>query len=499
MPWNDAPPTKEELATLKPTKSWMDQPPTPVKLGQAPAADDSQMFQHFFGTTPKKMIGAGLEALPTVGTVGGGLIGMGGGPVGAMAGAGLGGAAGESLRQLGKEYLLGEEKLAPKAAVSQIGEEAGKGILQEAIGIPVGLGIKAATPLVEKMALKTGEALSGIPKKAIQVFKRDPKAVQDFFAANEGNLPVMADQVKKFANDAIYTKKAELNKILDASLEGSSAQVDIQPIKRALIDAQTHLDPKVPTDAKQIKQIEELITEITNASDNGTTIPIQTANRFNRSWQEKATQSYAKPGEIYSLGSDSARAAKKGAAEIRTQINAELPALAKANETHSQLHRIEDRMHQNLIGEGKPEATLLAAGSGANQRNENILKELSEITGKDIIGEAEKLSAARYFGNPSYLAEGPQTGAMIARKGLGGKIGAGVGALTGGLLTHTPAGTLTGGFLGKQAGEMFTSPAVLANTIKAINAGEKVSPEALRALRSTINRGLIQQYLEKEK
>jgi hypothetical protein len=442
------------------------------------------------------LVKASMEALPMAGSIAGAGLGLASPiPGGAIAGAGLGSALGESARQIGNKYLLDEKP----EGVSEIAKQgllgAGAEMGGQAVGKAVNKGIESITPALQK----GGEWLTGIPKKAIETYQKYRPEVEELFKKHEGNFATMADEARANTNNALFAKKAELNKIIDSSLKNSDAMVNVIPIQRALIDAQTHLDPLVPTDKKQIDQINDLLTQIKNGTQNGKEMPVQRANRFKASFQELASQSYAKPGEIYNLGSDAARAAKKAASEIRTQINQALPDLAEANNTHAKLHDLEDLMNSNLIAEGKPEAALLAAGSGANQRNAKVLKDLGKIIDHDALGEAEKISAARYFGDPS-LSPVDVTGKALERtskaKGIGAAIGSGLGFLSGGAI---PA--MAGGAIGREAGGYIASPLSLKGGIIAndlINQGANVLnrelPQITRPLTqggARIGRGLL--------
>jgi len=85
-------------------------------IGESPK--ESWLDKKVLGGTPRGYIKGGLNLLPTtgayVGGIGGGAAGVEAGPVGMLAGgtagAALGGAAGEHLKNLGEQYILGEDK-----------------------------------------------------------------------------------------------------------------------------------------------------------------------------------------------------------------------------------------------------------------------------------------------------------------------------------------------------------------------------------------------------
>ena len=198
---------------------------------------------------------------------------------------------------------------------------------------------------------------------------------------------------------------------------------------------------------------------------------VQDASDVKSFLQDKASSSYRNSGDIFALGKDSAEAAKSAAADARQLINKAAPEVAEANSTLAKLHEIEDKMNLNLIAVGKPEAALLAAGTGGNVRNVKYLQQLGELTGTNMLGEAEKLAAMRTFGKPPLLPM-DTTGKTLTRMAVGGG-----------------AGSLLGGPVGAAVGAGLSSPATLK---AAIDAG-LLGKEALKseAGRRIILRGLL--------
>jgi hypothetical protein len=133
-------------------------------------------------------------------------------------------------------------------------------------------------------------------------------------------------------------------------------------------------------------------------------------------------------------------------------------------------------MGKNLLTEGKTASPLIAAGSGANPANEKILKQLGQETGTDVLGEAQKLAAARTFGKPQLMPV-DSTGKAVGRMGLA----SGIGFVTGGV----PGAVIAGGL---------TSPAALKVAIKA---GQAAGSPTGQALASVASKAMIQSKLDK--
>lgn len=118
---------------------------------------------------PKESFGKGLvrgslEALPTAGALFGGAAGLTGGPLGAVGGAGLGAAAGESLRTLGKKYLLDEAPTRQELYTGPVIQGL-QGAAGEGAGQIIGKGIQAGTKgLAEFLATKTRPNVKDIAK-----------------------------------------------------------------------------------------------------------------------------------------------------------------------------------------------------------------------------------------------------------------------------------------------------------------------------------------------
>lgn len=192
------------------------------------------------------------------------------------------------------------------------------------------------------------------------------------------------------------------------------------------------------------------------------TVSAQDLNRIKNYLQGIADPAYMKTGQIFDESSAAQSAAKSGGRTARGLLNDMSPEVAASNAKLSRLHELEDLMNSNLIAEGKPEAALLGAGSGGNERNSKLLKELDELVGGTAASDAEKLAAMRTFGSPKLIAQdatGKAAGRMGLASGLGFLIGNAPGAVAAAALT-SPAGVkaaIDGGIL---TAKMLNSPQV---------------------------------------
>lgn len=177
----------------------------------------------------------------------------------------------------------------------------------------------------------------------------------------------------------------------------------------------------------------------------------QKLHDINKFLQSQASSAYGQSAVGFQVGDKAAQVAKGAAAIGRNILGDVVPEVSQANAGLSRLHSIEDVMNKNMLEEGKTPASLFAAGSGESSSNAKALKQLSAETGENIQGEAEKLAAARTFGNPS-LTPVDRTGKSLARMAISGGAGSLIGYKEGGI-----EGALMGGVIG----EGLSSPAAI--------------------------------------
>jgi hypothetical protein len=485
MAWNDSPPTADELKSISGSR-WDASPPTPDELkavGATLKKESSWQDIPLPGGTAGGYARGALKTLPTAGMLVGGALGLGGGPVGAVAGAGAGAALGKSAENLG-EGLLGDNvsrsDLYAGPALEGIrgaGGEAGGQLAGKALGAAAQLPVVQKTMSgIRNAAGKVGELLSGVPQKEIETYAKNADAVKDMAKASDSDTYEASKAVREKINSDIQATKDQLNTQISSALKGSDKQIPVQPIIDSLEKGKAGINPKLYPE--QIDQISELQSKVASLAKDGN-ISADEAHQVKQFLQSKADSAYQKTGQVFSLGSESAKVAKSGAATARSLVNEAEPAVASANNQLSELHDIEESMNSNMLRNDKSEAPLLGAGSGGNPRNADALERLGKFTGTDVAGEADKLAAMRTFGSPKLMAQGTTgkvVGHAIAGAGLGYLIDGQKGAVIGGLFS-SPAAlkvAIDSGLITKEA---LSNPGVMSMISKAAQnwGGSKLS------------------------
>jgi hypothetical protein len=160
--------------------------------------------------------------------------------------------------------------------------------------------------------------------------------------------------------------------------------------------------------------------------------------------QEEAKPSYLRGGNIYAKGDATQKAAKNAAKIARDKLNEISPEIRTANNLHTKLHRLEEALPKNILGEDKAGAGLVSAGAGSNKRLKGLIKRLDETAGTNLGEQAELLAGMQYFGKPS------MSNVLSTGKSLMGTV---VGA--------------AGGVPGAVAGAAISSPMAWKSAIKA--------------------------------
>jgi hypothetical protein len=442
-------------------------------------------------------IKAALGTLPTIGSIaggiGGGIAGAAGGPVGVgaggIAGAGLGQGAGEALRQAGESYFLGEEKDVGQAA-KDVAQNIGEGAAYQAVGGAVvkgagkGLGLvaktgpgKAAIETGKKALSKTGEALTGVPEKVLRTYAKYADEIKDLGKRASGDMQLAADEVKRNFMTQIQATRQSLNRAIEGGLtEYAEKSVDSKPVLSALDKVKSRIDADLQPEMRA--EIDDIAGIISRKIKPDGSMSLPDANAVKQFLQDAAAPSYSKGGQIFQRGKQSQQAAKAAAAEVRGLINKEAPKIRQANESLAKLHRIEDSMNKNLLAEGKPASALVAAGSGGNLKNAMEIQQLGQLTGTNMLGEAEKLAALQYLGNPQYLPI-DTTGKSALRTAIGTGIGGAI-----------------GGFPGAAVGGALTSPLMAKTLIDAgrlgVKGARKAAPVVVPVAEQAVGRGLLQ-------
>lgn len=497
MDWDDAAPSKDELASTS-HHAWDAAPPSKEELGvREPSKPGSWLDTKIPGGTPRGYIQGALDTLPTVGMVGGaaaaGTAGFalpvpGGAAAGAVVGAGLGDAAGESLKNLGEKYILGQDKTR-----SDIYGKPAKGFVEgtenEMTGQSLGASgsMIAATKPVKYVAEKAGDfgkwfakQVSNIPKSDLEQYLKDPAKVMSLYKEFGGDEAEMADKVRASINEKVQATKANLNSQISESLKNRAGEsVDAKTIVEKLENSKKGINSKLYPE--QIQEVDGLIKKVNAVTDDGK-ISLNDAHDLKQYLQKQAESTYEKDGQMFSRGEHSAKSAKGGAAEVRSLLNEAAPEIAGANSKLAELHDIDEVMNSNMLSKGKPSNSLYTAGSGEHATNAQALRRLDTEVGGGVMDEAKNLSAAKTFGNTGLTAM-DHNGKSLTRAGIGATVGMAAGAVDGQDLEHV--------VLGGAAGAALTSPTAIKLMIDSGVGTKAIAAQLAKQAPSVMGKGAV--------
>lgn len=358
-------------------------------------------------------IGAGIGMIP------GGILGKGGSFLARAGKSALGGAA------LGAAQAPGDieegEVLQLRKRLEQAGLGAAIGGATPAVGAVFK---KVVAPLV-RMGIAEAAAVA---EKNIKTYAKKTKQIDEIIKRSGGDITDEADRLRESLSKGIQQSKQKLGRQIGDALETypTDKVVDSSKITQTLDRWKSRLDPDYQ--GEQIAEIQNMIEKIQKKGD---FLSVQDLNKTVDFLQESAKPSYLKGGQIFARGNEAAKASKSAAAEARRILNELAPEVKQANSKLAQMHQIESRMNRNILKAGSPEGALLAAGSGANQRNARMLQALEAVSGVPVASRAAELSAVKAFGNAPIFSL-PQTGRALLGfslgQGLGGQEGAAIGA-----------------------------------------------------------------------
>lgn len=361
-------------------------------------------------------IGAGMGMIP------GGVLGKGGSFLARAGKSALGGAAMGAIQA--PSGIDEGETLQLRKRLEQAGIGAAIGGATPAVGMAVKKGGKLFGGLVKKTMAEYAQ----VAEKAIDTYANKTKKIDEIIKRTGGNVTDESDRLREAASMGLQQSKQKLGRQIGDALKDLPQDKVIDPtrITQRLEQWKGRLDPDYQSE--QIAEIQGMIDKILKKGEN---LSVQDLNKTVDFLQESAKPSYLRGGQIFARGNEAAKAAKSAAAEARLILNHAVPEVKQANAKLAQMHQIEARMNRNLLKSGSPEGALLAAGSGANQRNARMLQALEAVSGVPIASGAEELAAAKIFGNAPLFSMA-QTGRAALGfglgYGLGGQEGAGIGA-----------------------------------------------------------------------
>ena len=296
---------------------------------------------------------------------------------------------------------------------------------------------------------KAASTMTGETEKNIRTFIDKNEAVNKLIKESGGDIPAMANKIREGISSDISKFRIKQGEFIGKSLDAVSTDkiVPNSSILEQLEKVKSRINVKLnPEDAAQIDELAKKISSLADESGNISLKELHQAKEF---LQEVGQGAYQKAGQIFQTGKITQQAAKQAARESKILLDKAVPELKQANDKLFQLHRLEEAINKNLIAPGKSETALLVAGGAPSGQSRIQLDTLGKLIGKDVLGEAEKLSAANAFINPNWLP-----------KSAGGTTS------TSRTITAGALGTVLGGPLGGVATAALTSPVTLKKAIQ---------------------------------
>lgn len=247
-----------------------------------------------------------------------------------------------------------------------------------------------------------------------------------------------------------------------------SGLFNIKPILTSL--EAKGIDPVAKGQVQNLKQI------IGAQADKDGNVDIEGLNNIRQYLQDHAEGAFKSSKLGFTVGTDTAHAAKSAWATTKNIMDTQGPeAIKAANDNLFQLHNVEDNLNSSLLEPGKSDSPLMEVGRGTEGPNRTALLRLGKLTGNDYITPAENLSAMATFKNPSILP-GDKSAKTAVRMGLGYGLGGATGGAIAGVVNPAliPLGTKVGSTAGLAASSPLAFKALL-------DLGRGVSPTAQAA------------------
>lgn len=403
---------------------------------------------------------------------------------------------------IGGAEALGHADTAGQA-VESIGKGAALGAGLQLGGNAIGMAVPAAIKGIKGAMPKIASTVSGIPEQEIKTLAGRADDVMSLMKKAGGDVSLAADQVRSATMKDVQVARQKLNLQISDALTApqyQGASVNASPV---MAELQKALDKSSKITAAykpgELNELKNVIDTTKKFIGSDGKIGIQDLHEIKQQLQDIASSSYMNGAVIFPKGEIAARAAKGAAAEAKRLLDVAVPEVARANQQLSRLHAIESQMNKNLIKAGKPEAALLAAGSGSNERSARLLSSLDKITGGNALEQAQNLAAGRRFYDVPILpidATGKSLSRMALGAGTGTLLGGPMGAAIGTALTSPGAvkyGTLGVNALGKMIPSMGLGPtgrsALMNDVLQEVSAAERHAETATeRRLRELQNR-----------
>lgn len=406
------------------------------------------------GLSVRGAIKGAAESLPFGGAIlGGGLGFLSPIPGGTIAGAGGGAAIGKTLENIIESQILDEPKTrseiyldpAKEAAIAAAGEGAGQ---------IAGKALSQGASFVGKKALsgikKASSQLSSIPEKTMETYWKSADKIDNLIKTYgpklEGAPKAFKDNLQEELRSTFKKLSGKVGEIVNGPV--GKKTVNISDSIEHLKKFRNELDPDF--NASDIADIDEFLSTIAKKTENGE-VPIKVAHGFKQFLYDQAKGTYQKGGQIAMRGKTAQKVANGAASLVKDAINQSAPELKAVNDAMANIHGFESELNKSLLAPSKSPGPLYAAGRGENIASKEMLQRAGDITGKDVLKEAEELAAAKAFSNPDMFSIS-QTGRSLLGAVTGQSVAGPLGAAAGGLLSSPAAikGAIKSGLLTKE-------------------------------------------------
>ena len=245
--WDAKPPSEKELTIIKKTpiqEAWDKSAPTDEELRNL---GEPEKFRDF----PTQLKDLAVEQLPTIGMIGGGLLGQG---LGTIPMAAEGAFLGEAARQYLTKEDLDPSKMTEQGLYAGATETGVKGLLGAGKWLgKTKLGQKIGSSL-GTIGTKIGNALTGVSENEIKTYANKADEIKAMAKANDNSTALAADKIRSQFYKDIDTTRKTMNDNIKTTLQNSNKTVDATEAVQELVNASSKINKELyPEDIKQIE------------------------------------------------------------------------------------------------------------------------------------------------------------------------------------------------------------------------------------------------------
>lgn len=266
----------------------------------------------------------------------------------------------------------------------------------------------AAGTSAKNTVAKAGSLIGGQTPEEIKTYAENLKEINSKIAQPKSNVIRNVDDLRGTISDDINQTRMGHNAELESAINANGEKpINMQPTMESLDGAIRKVNPNThPDDFQHLMEMKENLLK--NNSSTDLTLGSGAPQDAARTPTRKALDSlqmlqdnsvYQKNGKLTSGGELSQKLLKNVAGTARSGLAAGAPELTPSLEKMARLHDVESTISPALIKEGGSESSILTAGGSTPNRFGNALEDLGSLTGKNYVGEAQKLAAQKAFTN----------------------------------------------------------------------------------------------------